>query len=138
MRIVIFPSLCLPILLAACGPQPAAPPAPSEASPPAPGTPAAAIDSTPDTWVGRWNGPEGLFLQIDHRQGATYELTLKDNLDSQATYGAQAEAGVLRFTRGGAVQTIRPGTGAETGFKYLADKQDCLIVVANQEGYCRD
>lgn len=130
----------LALVLAACGPQPATTPAPAptEAAPAPPATPAAAIESTPETWAGRWNGPEGLFLQIDHKEGTTYELTLKDNLDSEATYGAQAEAGVLRFTRGGAVQTIRPGTGAETGFKWLADKQDCLIVVVNQEGYCRD
>jgi hypothetical protein len=128
--------LTLVLLAAACGPEPA--PAPSEAAPAVPGTPAAATTSTPATWEGRWNGPEGLFLDIAHRDGGTYELTLKDNLDTEAVYGAQAEGDVLRFTRAGIVQTIRSGTGAETGFKYLADKQDCLIVVANQEGYCRD
>jgi hypothetical protein len=128
----------LPFLLAmsACG-EPPAPAADTPATAP-PGTPASATTSTPETWEGQWNGPEGLFLRITHKDGGTYELTLKDNLDSEAVYGAQAEGEVLRFTRGGAVQTIRPGTGAETGFKYLADKQDCLIVVAGSEGYCRD
>jgi len=130
--------LTLVLLTAACGPQPATTPAPSEAAPAPPGTPAAATTSTPESWEGQWNGPEGLFLKIAHKDGGTYELTLKDNLDTEAVYGAQAEGDALRFTRAGIVQTIRPGTGAETGFKYLADKQDCLIVVANQEGYCRD
>lgn len=127
------------LLLAACGQKPSPAPAPAESvNPPPPGTPASATASTPETWEGQWNGPEGLFLKITHKDGGTYELQLKDNLDSEATYGAQAEGEVLRFTRGGAVQTIRPGTGAETGFKYLADKKDCLIVVAGSEGYCRD
>ena len=42
------------------------------------------------------------------------------------------------LTRGGVVQTIRPGTGAQTGFKQLAGKQDCLIVIVDKEGNCRD
>ncbi len=41
------------------------------------------------------------------------------------------------FTHGGIVQTIRPGTGAQTGFKQLAGKQDCLILIVDKEGYCR-
>ena len=44
---------------------------------------------------------------------------------------------VIHFERDGKDLTIRPGTGAETGFKWLADKENCLIVVAGQEGYCR-
>ena len=43
----------------------------------------------------------------------------------------------IRFVRDGKDLAIRPGNGDETGFKYLAGKQDCLIVIAGQEGYCR-
>ena len=44
---------------------------------------------------------------------------------------------MIRFTRDGKDLTIRPGTGAETGFKWLAEKENCLIVIAGEEGYCR-
>ncbi|MGE4220315.1 MAG: hypothetical protein AB7G39_12790 [Alphaproteobacteria bacterium] len=135
-------ALLLPLALAACnppGPTPAEP-APSAATlasaqmgVPQPGT------DGPADWLGRWNGPEGTFLSL--APGAASDemrMTLKDNLDSQDTYVATVSADRLRFTRDGIVETIRHGTGTETGFKWLADKQDCLIVVPGREGYCRD
>lgn len=93
-----------------------------------------------DEWVGRWTGPEGLFLDIqpspDGKPGH-YAIANMDNLDRQADYGGIADGATIRFVRDGKDLTIRPGTGAETGFKWLADKKDCLIVVKGQEGYCR-
>lgn len=93
-----------------------------------------------DDWVGRWTGPEGLFLDIqpspDGKAGH-YALANKDNLDRQGDYSGIADGTTIRFVRDGKDLTIRPGTGDETGFKYLAGKQDCLIVIAGQEGYCR-
>jgi len=93
-----------------------------------------------DEWVGRWTGPEGLFLDIqpapDGKPGH-YALANKDNLDREATYSGLADGATIRFVRDGRDLAIRPGTGAETGFKYLADKQDCLIVKPGEEGYCR-
>ena len=93
-----------------------------------------------DQWVGRWTGPEGLFLDIqpspDGKQGH-YALTNKDNLDRQGDYAGVAEGASIRFERDGKALTIRPGTGEQTGFKHLATREDCLIVVEGQEGYCR-
>lgn len=93
-----------------------------------------------DDWVGKWTGPEGLFLDIqpspDGKPGH-YALTNKDNLDRQGDYPGIAEGSTIRFVRDGKDLAIRPGTGDETGFKYLAGKMDCLIVVNGQEGYCR-
>jgi hypothetical protein len=93
-----------------------------------------------DDWVGKWTGPEGLFLDIqpapDGKPGH-YALTNKDNLDRQGDYPGVAEGSTIRFVRDGKDLAIRPGTGDETGFKYLAGKQGCLIVVPGQEGYCR-
>ncbi|NWK95597.1 hypothetical protein DM806_07920 [Sphingobium lactosutens] len=93
-----------------------------------------------DDWVGRWTGPEGLFLDIqpapDGKPGH-YAIANKDNLDRQADYNGVAEGSTIRFVRDGKDLAIRPGKGDETGFKYLAGKQDCLIVVPGQEGYCR-
>ena len=93
-----------------------------------------------DTWVGRWTGPEGLFLDIQpspNGKRGHYAIANKDSLDRQANYEGVGEGDRLRFTRDGQALVIRAGTGAETGFKYLADKQDCLIVQPGKEGYCR-
>lgn len=93
-----------------------------------------------DDWVGRWTGPEGLFLDIqpapDGKPGH-YAIANKDNLDRQADYSGVADGATIRFVRDGKDLAIRPGKGDETGFKYLAGKQDCLIVLPGQEGYCR-
>ncbi|MCI4589603.1 hypothetical protein MOK15_05805 [Sphingobium sp. BYY-5] len=93
-----------------------------------------------DDWVGRWTGPEGLFLDIqpspDGKPGH-YAITNKDNLDRQGDYTGLADGSTIRFVREGKDLAIRPGKGDETGFKYLAGKQDCLVVVQGQEGYCR-
>ncbi|MDI1296870.1 MAG: hypothetical protein PSY12_13480 [bacterium] len=100
-----------------------------------------AVTAVPtDDWVGRWNGPEGLFLDIQpspNGKRGHYAITNKDNLDRQGDYAGIADGTTIRFVRDGKDLAIRPGTGAETGFKYLAGKQDCLIVVPGQEGYCR-
>lgn len=92
-------------------------------------------------WIGRWTGPEGLFLDIspaDDGKAGDFKLVIKDNLDSKGdAYVGAAKGETIRFERAGKAETIRAGSGAETGFKYLMDKQDCLIVQAGKEGYCR-
>jgi hypothetical protein len=101
----------------------------------------AAEQSPVDQWLGRWDGPEGLFLNIARHPGGLprVQLTIKDNLDTTGTrYLGHVDGRTIRFTRGGAEQTIQVGTGPETGFKWLADKADCLIIVPGKEGYCRD
>jgi hypothetical protein len=91
-------------------------------------------------WTGRWNGPEGLFLDIrpasDGRSGM-FDLTVKDNLDSQSNYMGTARGNAIIFMRDGESETIRAGTGAETGFRDLMSRKTCLIVQTGKEGYCR-
>ncbi|WP_236614779.1 hypothetical protein [Sphingobium baderi] len=93
-----------------------------------------------DDWVGRWTGPEGLFLDIqpspDGKPGH-YAIANQDTLDRKENYSGLAEGATIRFIRDGHDLAIRPGKGSETGFKYLAEKQECLIVVPGREGYCR-
>lgn len=93
-----------------------------------------------DDWVGRWTGPEGLFLDIqpspDGKPGH-YAIANRDTLDRQGDYAGVAEGSTIRFVRDGKDLAIRPGKGSDTGFKYLAGREDCLIVVQGQEGYCR-
>lgn len=93
-----------------------------------------------DSWIGRWTGPEGLFLDIARAPGGDagrYAIVNKDRLDRQADYSGVADGATIRFVRDGEDITLRPGKGADTGFKWLADKTDCLIAVPGQEGYCR-
>ena len=93
-----------------------------------------------DAWIGRWTGPEGLFLDIERAPGGEpgrYAIVNKDTLDRQADYSGVADGATIRFVRDGKDITLRPGKGADTGFKWLADKTDCLIAVPGQEGYCR-
>ncbi|WP_157280973.1 hypothetical protein [Pelomonas sp. Root1237] len=114
--------------LSACGrsvDSPAAAPVPASAA-------SASKASSP--WVGRWHGPEGTYLEITGGPG-TYSVTVQ-NLDGPRNFDAKAGTDTLVFTRDGVLETIRAGSGPETGMKWLADKHDCLIVKSG-EGYCR-
>jgi hypothetical protein len=87
-------------------------------------------------WNGKWVGVEGLVLII--APGATADtrklkITL---LDGTKDYIGKVDDDQIEFTRDGTMETIHAGTGAETGLKYLAGKDDCLIIKAG-EGFCR-
>ncbi|MFM7349385.1 MAG: hypothetical protein ACKO01_07835, partial [Erythrobacter sp.] len=66
-----------------------------------------------------------------------YDLEMQSDLDTRGSYTGTATAEGIAFERGGEIRVLRKATGAETGLKWLADKQDCLMVVEG-EGYCRD
>lgn len=90
---------------------------------------------TDPAYLGKWFGPEGTYLEITESQ-AGYNIRIRD-LDGVVGYhGVPTEDGI-EFIRNGHPATIRTGTGAETGMKWLADKKTCLIV-RDHEGYCRD
>ncbi|MEC3910397.1 hypothetical protein U5A82_07855 [Sphingobium sp. CR2-8] len=147
-----FPLLLLPVLLAGCSKSADNAAAPDNVANVATvetiedgdavplGNQAADARLPTDDWVGKWTGPEGLFLDIQRSPNGKpghYALTNKDKLDRQGDYAGVAEGMTIRFARDGKDLVIRPGTGEQTGFKYLAGKTDCLIVVVGQEGYCR-
>ena len=88
-----------------------------------------------DSWVGRWNGPEGTYLDIAGSKGV-YQVTIKD-LDAARSFEALADTGGIAFARDGAREIIRATNGDATGMKWLAGKKDCLTVKPG-EGYCRD
>jgi hypothetical protein len=89
----------------------------------------------PDKWLGKWNGPEGTFLQLTGSNGK-YEVTIQ-NLDGPRTFKGQAVGSQIEFERNGVKESLRATTGAETGMKWLSDKPNCLTVRAG-EGYCRE
>ncbi|WP_439517141.1 hypothetical protein [Hydrogenophaga sp.] len=103
--------------------SPAAAPAAASAAPAA------------DQWLGKWNGPEGTFVQIAGGNGQ-YEVTVQ-NLDGPRTFKGTAAGERLEFERDGVRESVRATDGAQTGMKWLSEKKDCLTVKAG-EGYCRD
>lgn len=147
MRIAQLPfAICLFTTLAACG-QPSADNGTAPAANQAVEIEEVAADdgALPATgegqdaasdWRGVWTGPEGLALEIldgDEPGGYHLNLTLLDGADS---FDGTADGDVIRFTRDGVEETVRRGSGDETGLKYLAGKRDCLIIKSG-EGFCR-
>jgi hypothetical protein len=89
------------------------------------------------SWAGRWTGVEGMYVAIATAQPGKYRLEMQSDLDTKGIYdGIDSEHGI-RFERGGEQLSLHRGNGDETGLKYLAGKEDCLIVKPG-EGYCRD
>ena len=88
-----------------------------------------------DAWLGKWNGPEGTFLEITGGEGK-YTIIIQ-NLDGPKTYQGNSSGEEIAFERDGIAETIHATNGSETGMKWLADKSDCLTVRTG-EGYCRD
>ena len=107
----------------------------SEASSLAAASSIAATPALTDSWAGKWNGPEGTFLEITGSNGR-YALVIQD-LDGPKTYEGVSNQNQIEFQRNGETETIRATNGAETGMKWLTDKVDCLTIHTG-EGFCRD
>jgi hypothetical protein len=90
-----------------------------------------------DAWIGKWIGVEGLVLNIqksDEKRHYVLSVTL---LDGTKSYDGVIDGDVIRFTRDGRPESIRTATGDETGLKWLAGKQNCLMIKQG-EGFCRE
>jgi hypothetical protein len=125
------------VLAAGCQPKSELKPGPSEtptisASKPLPTNGEGAI---PESWLGKWNGPEGTFLQVT-KSADKYQVTIQ-NLDGPRTFEANPAGDRLQFIRDGQTETIHPGNGPDAGMKWLMDKKDCLVIKKG-EGFCRD
>ncbi|MFN3591349.1 MAG: hypothetical protein ACK4TG_04095, partial [Thermaurantiacus sp.] len=77
-----------------------------------------------------------LEIEADADTPGRYELEIYSLDGKQETYGMAVPEGI-RFERGGEERIIRAATGAETGLRYLAEKQDCLVIEPGL-GFCRD
>src|SRR3546814_1536496 len=62
---------------------------------------------------------------------------MQSDLDTKGTYDGQDSEHGIQFKRGTEQLSLHRGNGDEIGLKYLAGKQECLIVKTG-EGYCRD
>ncbi len=92
-------------------------------------------DYATDAWVGKWQGPEGTFLNIEGNKGV-YTLTIQ-NLDGPKTYAGRTLGDRISFDRDGVAETIHASDGKDTSMKWLADKKNCLMI-REGEGFCRD
>ena len=111
-----------------------APTSPAEATPTPPATEAAMLEAD---YLSRWTGVEGMYLDITSKPGGGVRVQMQWDLDHRGTFDGSVTAEGLRFMRDGVAETAVPGNGDATGLKYLAGKQDCLVVKPG-EGYCRD
>ncbi|MFS0737802.1 hypothetical protein ABC347_12200 [Sphingomonas sp. 1P06PA] len=143
--------ICALFALAACSKQPAGETAKGDL----PDNVTAATEVVPDSETmapaapasadaaaglkGRWTGPEGLFLTIaDGGEPGSYDLVVKGDLDSKGDpFEGRADGDTIVFTRNGKQERIRKASGDETGLKWLAGKQDCVVINPG-EGFCRD
>jgi len=90
---------------------------------------------TTDAWLGRWNGPEGTFIDISGGDGS-YTINIAD-LDGPKQFKGKSNGSEIVFERNEATETIQASNGADTGMKWLAEKSECLKVRLG-EGWCRD
>ena len=89
----------------------------------------------PESWLGKWDGPEGTFLQVS-KTNDKYQITIQ-NLDGPRTFDATPVDGKLQFVRDGQSESIHAGNGEDAGMKWLLDKKNCLVV-RKGEGFCRE
>lgn len=97
--------------------------------------PATTTSAASDAWIGKWNGPEGTYLEITGANGS-YIITIAD-LDSVKQYTGSSNGSQITFVRDGATEIIQASNGADTGMKWLAKKSNCLRTRLG-EGWCRD
>jgi len=118
--------------------QSAAEPSPTAIRTPSVSPTAAApakVNNITDQWLGQWNGPEGTYLLLSKRD-EQYVVKIQ-SLDGPATYEGVAAGDRIEFKRDGKTESIRAGSGRETGMKWLLEKKDCLIIKEG-EGFCRE
>jgi hypothetical protein len=96
---------------------------------------AATAPVVPDQWLGRWDGPEGTFLNLS-RNGATYTVVIRD-IDGPRVFDGVDDHGRVRFVRDGKTEYLVAGDGEASGMKWLADKKNCLLTRPG-EGWCRE
>ncbi len=94
----------------------------------------AAANNQTDKWLGQWNGPEGTYLLLS-KSGDKYIVKIQ-SLDGAQIYEGVSSGDRIQFERGGKTESIRAGSGQETGMKWLLEEKTCLIIKTG-EGFCR-
>lgn len=87
-----------------------------------------------DKWLGQWNGVEGTYLLLSKDDGK-YVVKIQ-SLDKLETFEGTSVGNRIEFKRDGKTESIRAGSGEETGLKWLLEEKNCLIIKEG-EGFCR-
>jgi hypothetical protein len=129
--------LALVVLMAGCeGREPSLPQSSASA---ATGSSSASTNALFQTWLGKWDGPEGTYLILSRASSANddkYLVEIRD-LDGSKTFEAVSSGDRILFTRNGTEESIHAGNGEQAGMKWLLDKKHCLVIKYG-EGFCRD
>lgn len=138
-------------VLGACDPKPtdngtaAGTPTPSPTRDPANSPEVANPDEAAvQKLIGRWNGPEGIYISINEKKTADgkqqnprkFEIEIA-NLDGPKKYEGTAKGPAIEFTRNGKTETVRSSTGQETGMKGYEKEASCVVVTKGSEGFCQ-
>jgi hypothetical protein len=107
-----------------------------------PSVPAFSADATNSffqTWLGKWDGPEGTYLILSRAPSTNYDKYLVEirDLDGSKTFEGVSSGDRILFTRNGNPESIHAGNGEQAGMKWLLDKKHCLVIKQG-EGFCRD
>jgi hypothetical protein len=127
--------LTIAVLATACGKKESAPPLPQPDPPASQASPVPA-PSALQGWLGKWDGPEGTYLQLVAKPDSRYEVIIK-NLDGERSFQGVGGESQVHFERDGKQEVIKATDGPGTGMKWLAGKTKCLTVRLG-EGYCRE
>jgi len=123
-------------LVAATACTPSADVKPPASSPAVSPSPAASVSvGKADSLVGRWPGAEGTYLNIT-RKLDKYSIEIS-NLDGPKTYEGTAKGDVIEFTRNGKTETVKAGSGIDTGMKGFEKETNCVFVTKGSEGFCK-
>ncbi|HUR98835.1 MAG TPA: hypothetical protein VMZ26_12285 [Pyrinomonadaceae bacterium] len=118
-------------------------PAPSTPVPAASASAAASPATSPvgtgnakaDSLIGRWPGEGGAYMDIT-KKGDKYSVEIS-NLDGPKTYEGTGKGDVIEFTRNGKTETVKAGSGADTGMKGFEKETNCILVTKGSEGFCK-
>jgi hypothetical protein len=93
-----------------------------------------------DTWLGRWIGVEGEYMDI-LPVGDFYKINVF-NMDGNKTSGISEKAANQKqeiiFYTNEIAQVITAGNGDDTGMKWLAGENNCLIIEGGiNTGFCK-
>ena len=133
------------LVASACNPAPETKPAPSP-SPAATSSPSAApvASASPspgtnvtkaDALVGKWTGSDGKTLNV-MKKGEKYSVEIADTAGPK-TYDGTVKGDVIEFTRNGKTETLKAGSGVDTGIKGLEKETNCVVITKGSEAYCK-
>lgn len=70
------------------------------------------------------------------KKGDKYSVEIS-NLDGPKTYEGTGKGDVIEFTRNGKTETVKAGSGADTGMKGFEKETNCILVTKGSEGFCK-